>query len=89
MGKPTKEELAEALSEARRMRESGEDPHHVAKALLNMNFRTEFLEQVLETAEYYLRGEDAHAHTRLKKAIDKCREVDRKTAGIDDETMGL
>ena len=35
MGRPSKEELASALAEAGRMREQGEDPHHVAKCLLN------------------------------------------------------
>jgi len=38
MGMPTEEELREALSEEARMREQGEDPHHIAKALLNFDY---------------------------------------------------
>ena len=89
MGKPTDEELKQALAEAGRMRESGNDPHHIAKALLNLNYRMEYMEKVLEAAEYYLRGEDAHAHTVLEKAIATAREEDRHTAGADAEQMGL
>ena len=44
MGRPSKEELASALAEAGRMREQGEDPHHVAKCLLNHDYRLKLLE---------------------------------------------
>ena len=39
MGMPTEAELREALAEAARMREQGEDRHHLAKALLNLEYR--------------------------------------------------
>jgi hypothetical protein len=89
MGKPSKQQLEEALSTAKQMRESGNDPHYVARTLLNLNYRVRYLEKVLEAAEYYLRGEDAHAHTVLEEAIERARAEDRHTAGLDDETMGL
>jgi hypothetical protein len=36
MGKPTEEELNQALEEVSRMREHGDDPHFVAKYMLNI-----------------------------------------------------
>ena len=48
MGRPSKEELASALAEAGRMREQGEDPHHVAKCLLNHDYRLKLLEQLYD-----------------------------------------
>lgn len=89
MGKPTDEELMQALAEAARMRESGSDPHHIAKALLNFNYRLKYLEKVLEAAEYYLRGEDAHLHHQLQEAIEVARREERRTAGTDAEQTGL
>lgn len=89
MGKPSRKELLEALETAQLMRESGNDPHYVAKALLNLNYRMGFMEKVLEEAEYYLRGQDAHAHTVLQKAVEKALAVNRQTEGRDDEALGL
>ena len=77
MGKPTEEEFAAALKEAQRMREQGEDPHHVAKALLNLNYQSSFLGGVLQAAENYLNsGMAEREHTVLVRAIEKAREVD-------------
>jgi len=77
MGKPTEVELGAALKEAQRMREQGEDPHHVAKALLNLNYQSSFLRGVLQAAENYLNsGMAEREHTQLLKAIEKAREVD-------------
>lgn len=81
MSKPTEEELKQALAEAARMREQGEDPHHVAKALLNLHFRFRFLEDVLVAAEHYLRGQDVHEHARLVRAIERYHEKDSLTSG--------
>lgn len=70
MGTPNRKEFEEALAEAARMREQGEDPHHVAKALLNLNYRLHALENVLEAAQHFLHsGLAPHEHTELLKAI--------------------
>ena len=89
MGKPTKDQLEDALATAKRMREAGDDPHYLAKSLLNLNYRMDYMAKVFEAAEYYLRGEDAHARVRLEQAIEKARAEERRTAGSDDETLGL
>ena len=76
MGKPTEEELEEALKEAQRMREQGEDPQHVAKALLNLNFQSSFLNSVLQAAEHYMQsGMAEREHIQLVRAIEKARTV--------------
>ena len=54
MGKPTEEELKEALEEAARMRETGEDPKHVAKALLNCHYLLTHAEHIYRAVQEYL-----------------------------------
>jgi hypothetical protein len=46
MGKPTDDELKQALEEVSRMREEGDDPRFVAKSLLNIYYRFKLLEKV-------------------------------------------
>ena len=90
MGKPTRQEFEEALEEAKRMREQGADPHHVAKALLNMNYQRGFLAEVLHAAENYLQsGMAEREHTLLVKAIEKAREVDDQGAHRERPALGL
>ncbi len=90
MGMPTEEELKQALAEAARMREQGEDPHHIAKALLNCNYRLQQLEKVMHAAELYFRsGMAVHEHQALRKALDEARYAVGRTAGHDDERFGL
>jgi hypothetical protein len=90
MGKPTEEEFAAALKEAQRMREQGEDPHHVAKALLNMNYQSSFLRGVLQAAENYLNsGMAEREHTLLLRAIEKAREVDDLGGHRERPALGL
>lgn len=83
MGKPTKEELHEALETAAQMREQGDDPHYVAKALLNLNYHMTHLEKVLHAAELYLRGMGEHEHTVLVKAIENVHRENAHTEGRD------
>jgi 3-hydroxyisobutyrate dehydrogenase-like beta-hydroxyacid dehydrogenase len=84
MGKPTPQELEEALAEAVRMREHGEDPHHVAKALLNLNYRMKHLEQVAECADRYVHfGLAEHDHAALLRAIEAYKRVDAITEGTE------
>ncbi len=90
MSMPSKEELDEALAEAARMREQGEDPHHVAKALLNCHYQVEQLEQVMVAAEQFIHSGMAVAeHQRLKKAIAHARNTIDRTGAIERESFGL
>ena len=47
MGKPTAEQLEQALAQAAWLRENDVDEHFVGKALLNHNYRLHLLEDVL------------------------------------------
>lgn len=90
MGMPTEEELDGALAEAARMREHGEDPHHIAKALLNLNYQNEQLEHVLAAAESFLHsGMAVTEHQKLRKAIATARSAIDRSGGIEHESFGL
>ncbi len=89
MGRPTEEELNTALIEAARLREQGEDTFFMGKSLLNLNYRLQSLERVMEKSKRFLHsGLSARENTELKIAIEKaekaCRgEVeDNKFTGI-------
>ncbi|MEJ2345056.1 MAG: hypothetical protein P8076_09360 [Gammaproteobacteria bacterium] len=85
MGKPTGRELQEALAEAGRMRESGEDPHHVGKSLLNLNYRLSYLQRVLHAADAFLRyGQEAHLHAELLRAVEDAKAVEEQEPEADD-----
>lgn len=78
MGRPTAEELSEALQEAGRMREQDEDPHHVAKSLLNHDYRLRLLEQLYDQVEHYIRsGQNSIEHAKLMKMVEKLRSEER------------
>ena len=83
MGKPTTQELQQALDEAARMREHDEDPHFIAKSLLNLKYRMGFLDKVMQAAELYLRGEGGQEHAVLLRAIEKAKQEDAHTSGCD------
>ena len=81
MGVPTQEELQTALAEAAHMRESGDDPHFMAKVLLNHNHRIDTLEKVLQAAELFLRtGRGSHEEAVLIKAIAAAKYASANTA---------
>ncbi len=85
MGKPTNEELQEALREAARMREAHDDPHFIAKALLNLHYRHEKLERVLRAAEIYLKfGQEEREHRDLLRAIEAARRAEAGEGGEDE-----
>jgi len=84
MGKPTEDELADALAEAARMREQGEDPHFLAKSLLNLNYRIRILQRVLQTADTFLHyGQEAKLHTELLRAIEEAKRVEKKAPELE------
>lgn len=90
MGMPSKEELEHALAEAGRMREQGDDPHHIAKALLNLNYQNEKLKHALAAAEMFLNsGMAVTEHQKLKRAIAEARTAIDRTGSIEHETFGL
>ncbi|MDX9768621.1 MAG: hypothetical protein RBT51_14850 [Ectothiorhodospiraceae bacterium] len=81
MSKPTAEELKEALEEAGHMREAGQDPHHIAKSLLNLNYRFNHLEKVLQAAERLLHGGMASTdHATLIRAIEEYKRADARSS---------
>ena len=88
MGKPTEDELKQALAEVSRMREQGDDPHFVAKSLLNIHYRFNLLEKVLQAAERYLHsGQAVHEHTVLVKAINDYHSKEKRSAGEDGDLI--
>lgn len=90
MAMPTEEELAMALAEAGRMREKGEDPHFIAKSLLNLNYQNVQLMHVLKAVELFLHSGMAVAeHQKLRKAIENARRAIERTAAVENEDFGL
>ena len=89
MGKPTTQELQQALEQAAQMREHGDDPHFIAKSLLNLQYRLGFLEKVMRAAELYLRGEGGQEHAVLQRAIEMAKQEDAHSAGRDSKTFFL
>ena len=76
MGIPTKEELSSALDEAARMRESGEDPHFVAKALLNQHYQLTHLEHLYDAVQHYINsGQNETSHSKLLMSIERYRSI--------------
>lgn len=90
MSKPSHEELAHALEQAKSMREMENDPDFIAKSLLNCHYQSIYLEQVLHAAEHYINsGLGEREHTRLIQAINKAREIDEHSAKLSHQDLGL
>jgi hypothetical protein len=90
MSMPSKEELAIALAEAGRMREQGDDPKFVARALLNANYQVEQLTHVLAAVELYFHsGMAVTEHQKLKKAVATAKQAIDRSAGLEHESFGL
>jgi len=90
MSKPTQQELEQALTKAKDMREQGEDADFLAKALLNSHYQMGFLLKVLHASESYLRsGLAEREHAVLKKAIERAREVDERNLYRKPPSLGL
>lgn len=75
MGKPTQEELKQALAKAGEMREHGEDPDFLAKSLLNMNYRFSVWQKVIEATKRYLHS--GHGSTEHARLVSSMREAER------------
>lgn len=88
MGKPTTDQLEQALAQAAWLREHDMDEHFLGKSLLNHNYRLHLLEDVLHKAKQYLHsGSSAQAHRELLRAIEKA-EVASRDIGEEDESLG-
>lgn len=87
MGKPTETELQQAISAAVKMRESGQDPDHVAKCLLNLNYRLQKLDRVLSTTRRFLHaGQSVSDHRHLLKVLE---EAEKANADPDSDDLPL
>lgn len=90
MGMLSDSEMKEALAEAGRMREVGEDPHHVAHALLNMRYQNVHYGHLMEAVEHYMRSGMATLELqRMRIAIEKTRLAIDRTANLEPEKFGL
>jgi hypothetical protein len=84
MGIPTTIEFDQAIAEAARMRESGEDPNHIAKTLLSLNYRFQHLKEVYHATEHYLNSGMAEIpHAKLTVALRKFRELENESGDSD------
>ena len=90
MGVPTKEELDSALEEVVRMRESGEDPHFVAKVLLHHHWLIDQLQKAVKAADLYLHsGHGSREHAMLVKAIENAKNANRDSTDHEPGEYGL
>ncbi|UZE97651.1 hypothetical protein [Alkalimarinus alittae] len=88
MGTPTDEELKHALKTAIDMREQGEDPHFIAKSLLNHHYRLKKMEKVVEASKLYLRsGQSTMEHAKMVRALEHYDRIDNEST--DFNSFGL
>lgn len=88
MGKPSESELEQALLTATAMREQGQDPNFIAKALLSLNYRFEVWQKVVDATKLYLHsGQSATEHSRLIKALREAEKFD--DINHDSDHLGL
>lgn len=77
MGKPTEQQLKQALTKAAEMREHGEDPDFLAKSLLNLNYRFGVWQKVIDATKRYLHsGQGSTEHARLVSAMREAEKVE-------------
>ena len=90
MSKPSPEQFEQALQEAERIRESGDDPFYMAKSLQYLHRRVTELEKVFESANRYLRlGLDEQEHAELLKALELAKAQEAKERGEENKGLGL
>jgi hypothetical protein len=87
--KPTEEELAHALAEARRVVKAGEDRHELARSLLYVHQRVQTLTRVQQAAARYVRfGLPEKEHADLVLALEGARREEAPEAD-EEERLGL
>jgi len=90
MPKPTEEELEAALKMAAQMRDKKIDPFFIAKSLLSHNYRINYLEEILKSADRYInRGMSEQEKTHLIRTIEKAKDAEAFTSGQKRESFGL
>ena len=90
MSKPTDNELHTALQKAIELKEQGTDPDFIAKSLLNLQFRMRYYEELAQIADRYINmGMADHERMLLRKAIEKVKEIEARTAKLEIEDFGL
>ena len=88
--KPTVDEMETALDAARRMRSADVDPHHVARCLLYLQDRDLLLEELLIRVERYLQfGMPSEEHAKMRRLINKIRELEVRESGGNELDYGL
>lgn len=88
--KPTPEQLRTALRAAETMYVEARDPHHVGKALLYLDQRRAYLEQVMQLADRYLStGQDEHNHAQLLKAVLAAKRAEEHATATAAEPLTL
>lgn len=90
MGMLSESELKEALAEAAQMRETGQDPHLLAHALLNLHYQNTQYQHLLEALDHYMHSGMATLELqRLRIAIEKTKNAISRTGHIEPERFGL
>jgi hypothetical protein len=80
MGKPTDDQLKQALAKAAEMREHGEDPDFLAKSLLNLNYRFAVWQKVIDATKRYLHaGHGSSEHARLVSAMREAERIEEES----------
>ena len=80
MGKPTDEQLKQALAKAAEMREHGDDPDFLAKSLLNVNYRFSVWQKVIDATKRYLHaGNGSTEHARLVSAMREAEKIESES----------
>lgn len=87
MGKPTEQQLKQALTRAVEMREHGEDPDFLAKSLLNLNYRFSVWQKVIDATKRYLHS--GHGSTEHARLVSAMREAERVEAESEHEQEKL
>ena len=90
MRRPDTEELGIALAAAEAMREEGNDPRHIARALSYLYHRNQELEGLLQFADRYLRfGMPEHELSEMRRLVDHLREPTGGADGSDGDDQPL
>lgn len=86
MGKPTDEQLKQALVKAAEMRELGDDPDFIAKSLLNLNYRFTVWQKVIDATKRYLHlGHGSNEHARLVSAMREAEQIEAESLHVQEK----
>ncbi len=90
MGMLSESEMKEALAAAAKMRETGQDPHRMGHALLNLHYQNVHYHHLLEAVEHYMNSGMATIELqRLRITLDKTKDAISRTGHIETEHFGL